>query len=145
MEIKAKIDIEANPQQVWDVLTDFQSYSEWNPFISSAAGKPEVGSRLNLSVCPGDKCFSFKPKITKAEIDLELRWQGHLLVPGLFDGEHYFTIESLQDGRVMLTQGERFKGVLRHIILSMIKSDTVVGFQKMNEALKERVEKAGKH
>jgi hypothetical protein len=28
-----------------------------------------------------------------------LRWLGHLLVPGIFDGEHYFEIEPLGANR----------------------------------------------
>jgi len=38
--------------------------------------------------------MTFRPTILKAEPNRELRWLGHLLVPGLFDGEHIFTIET---------------------------------------------------
>ena len=29
-ELRAEIEIEADPSTVWDVLTDFAAYSEWN-------------------------------------------------------------------------------------------------------------------
>ena len=44
--------------------------------------------------------MTFKPRVLNAEPERELRWLGHLLVPGLFDGEHSFTIEPLQENRV---------------------------------------------
>ena len=30
--------IQAPPQRVWSVLTDFAAYSQWNPFIVSITG-----------------------------------------------------------------------------------------------------------
>jgi len=42
----------------------------------------------------------------------ELRWLGRFLVPGLFDGEHYFIIAACPEGGVRFIQGGRFSGVL---------------------------------
>jgi hypothetical protein len=36
--------------------------------------------------------MTFRPTVLNAETNRELRWLGHLLAPGLFDGEHSFTI-----------------------------------------------------
>ena len=41
-------EIDASPEDVWQVLTDFDAYPEWNPFIRSIQGNPEVGSRLSI-------------------------------------------------------------------------------------------------
>ena len=32
-EIHTEIDISAAAEQVWDVLADFETYAQWNPFI----------------------------------------------------------------------------------------------------------------
>jgi hypothetical protein len=85
-----------NILQVYDALVDFKSYSQWNPFIVSAAGEATVGSRLVIVVePPGGKKMTFKPKVLVAERGKELKWLGRLLMPGLFDGEHSFKLESL--------------------------------------------------
>lgn len=34
------------------MLTDFDAYPEWNPFIRSIQGNPEVGSRLSIRIEP---------------------------------------------------------------------------------------------
>ena len=37
--------------------------------------------------------MKFKPIILEAEANRELRWRGSLPIPGLFTGEHIFTIK----------------------------------------------------
>ncbi len=43
-EIHAELDIEASPERVWEVLTDFASFPEWNPFIRDASGGLKSGA-----------------------------------------------------------------------------------------------------
>lgn len=88
--------------------------------------------------------MSFKPTVINADADREFRWLGHLIMPGLFDGEHYFTIDALNGEKVRFTQGAIFTGVLVPLmgVLGLFKK-TMVGFEEMNSALKERAEKSG--
>ena len=51
-DIRAEIDIEAPPAEVWRHLIDLAAYRDWNPFIPAAAGRPEVGQRLSLRMQP---------------------------------------------------------------------------------------------
>lgn len=44
-QLASTIDIDASPQRVWQVLTDFAAYPDWNPFIVRAEGRPEEGVR----------------------------------------------------------------------------------------------------
>jgi uncharacterized protein YndB with AHSA1/START domain len=37
-EIITEIEIDASPSQVWQVLTDFEKYPTWNPFIKKISG-----------------------------------------------------------------------------------------------------------
>lgn len=91
------------PVQVYDVLVDFESYPEWNPFIISAEGEPVVGATLKIVIQPpGGKQMTFKPKVLAAERGKEFRWLGRVLFPGLFDGEHSFKFEELPGVRVLI-------------------------------------------
>jgi len=62
----------------------------------------------------------------------------HLLVPGIFDGEHYFELTETSAG-VRLAQGELFTGLLVPLLSSML-AGTAKGFAAMNQALKARAE-----
>ncbi len=101
------------PSRVWHLLTDFPSFPQWNPFIRRASGKVREGEQLEVYLQPtGARGMTFRPCVLKAEPDRELRWLGHFLIPGLFDGEHIFTIEPLDAGRVRFVQREIFTGLL---------------------------------
>ena len=51
-QLDSSIDIDARPERVWEVLTDFGAYPEWNPFIVRADGTPAEGSRLTVRMQP---------------------------------------------------------------------------------------------
>lgn len=141
MDLVTHIDIDAPPQRVWKVLTDFDHYHEWNPF-ARIAGRPTENARLHVELTPpGGRTTRFRPTVTRVEKGHELRWLGHLVVPGLFDGEHRFVLDPLDDGeRTTLTHAEEFSGVLAPLVWRLIETGTERGFEEMNAALKRRVE-----
>jgi hypothetical protein len=140
-QLHSEIEIQASPDRVWEILTDFAAYPDWNPFIVQAAGQPAPGRRLQLRMrLPGRRPMIFRPKVLEATPARRLRWLGHLFVPGLFDGEHAFTIDPLGADRVRLTQQEEFRGLLAPLVLAFIAKPTQKGFHQMNHALKTRVE-----
>jgi hypothetical protein len=89
---------------------------------------------------PGGRTTTFRPEVLEADPGRTLRWLGRVLVPGLFDGEHSFTIQPAGPGRVRLTQHEEFRGLLAVPMLALIAKPTLQGFHQMNQALKSRVE-----
>jgi hypothetical protein len=141
-ELQTSVEIDATPERVWAVLTDFDSYPDWNPFIRRARGKAEVGAKLeNRLEPPGGRAMTFKPTVLVAEPARELRWLGRLLLPRLFDGEHIFRLEPLEGGRTRFVQAERFRGVLVPLFGKTLEQ-TRRGFEAMNEALRRRAEAA---
>ena len=139
-ELTTEIVINASAQQVWDVLTDFTAYAEWNPFIVGSAGKAIEGTRLTNQMKQGDKVMTFKPKLLKVEENHHLEWLGRLWMPGRFDGNHIFVIEELGPRQVKLIQQEKFSGILRSVVMKQIAETTRAGFIAMNRALKQRAE-----
>jgi len=140
-ELRTEIEIQASNQRVWQLLTDFASFPQWNPFIRQANGEVKVGAGLVIHLQPsGASGMTFKPIVLKVEPNRELRWLGRLLMPGLFDGEHTFTIETLAANRVRFTQREVFTGLLVPLFARSLDADTRRGFEEMNQALKSRAE-----
>jgi hypothetical protein len=140
-EIHTEIEINAPAEKVWQVLTDFAAYPEWNPFVRLVEGEVRVGARLHIYIQPsGGKGMSFRPTVLVADPNREFRWLGHLWFPGLFDGEHSFVIEPLGEGCVRFVQRERFGGLILPFLSKMLDGDIRRGFEEMNRALKLRAE-----
>ena len=145
-ELYTEIEINAPAERVWQLLTDFADYPQWNPFIREATGEAKVGSRLEVYMLPpgGARGMRFRTMVLKAEPNHELRWLGHLLIPGLFDGEHIFTIEPKGTDRVRFIQREVLTGLLVPLFARWLEVDTRRGFVEMNQALKARAEQTVK-
>ena len=98
-EIRTEIVIKASPAIVWSVLTDFEKYPSWNPFIKWIKGEAIEGSTITARIEPPNASgMTFKPVVLKVNSQKEFRWLGHLFIPGLFDGEHIFELYENSDG-----------------------------------------------
>ena len=110
----------------------------WNP-CARIEGGPRVGERLRVSLGPeAGRSPTFRPRALVAD-GRELRRIGHLLTPGLFDGEHSFVVEFLDEGRSKLTQSETFSGLLVGPVLRFVGEQTESNFRGVNDALESRV------
>ncbi len=142
-ELRSEIDIDAPPEAIWEVLTDFETFPQWNPFIRRVRGNLQSGGRLEVYLHPsGAMGTTFRPTVLAVDPPRELRWLGHIFFPGLFDGEHIFTIEPVAPGRVRFTQREAFRGVLVPLLWPMLGASTLRGFNEMNRELKHRAEES---
>lgn len=141
-EIKTQITIQAAPERIWEVLTQFDKYAGWNPFIKSIQGNAKVGEKIIVRLePPGAKGMTFKPKVLAFETNKEFKWIGHLFFPGLFDGEHRFELIDNGNGTTTFIQAEKFKGILVRMLSKMLDGSTLNGFKAMNEQLKLEAEK----
>ena len=142
-ELNSEIGISASAERVWQLLTDFDRYPQWNPFIRSISGRPEPHSKLKVFIQPsGARGMSFYPTVLRAKPNRELRWLGQLLISGLFDGEHIFIIEPIKESKVRFIQREKFSGLLVPLLWGGLDRDTRRGFNEMNAALKRLAESA---
>jgi hypothetical protein len=139
-EIYSEIEVNASAAIVWDILTNFDDFPNWNPFIKKISGKPKEGSQLEIFLKPPNSSgMTFKPTIIECIPGEKLRWLGKLWIPKLFDGEHSFIIKKLDENRILFIQKESFSGILVPLLSALI-GDTINGFEMMNQALKKKVE-----
>ena len=142
MTLTTAIDIAAPVSRVWDVLTDFPAYTQWNPFITSIVGNASPRLRLRVRIHPpGGRALVFKPVVLRVEPERELAWRGRTIVPGLFDGEHVFLLER-RGAATHFVHQEHFSGMLVPLLRGSLSTATRQGFEAMNAALKARAEHA---
>lgn len=156
-ELHTEITIQAPVERIWSILMDFESYPEWNPFISRITGRAEPGERLEVRLTPPDgMAMSMKPEVVSVEdapfvskasnrpevmeASREFSWLGHLGVNGVFDGRHIFLLFEEAQSTTRFVQREEFSGLLAAPILLLVRKSTLRGFEAMNQALKQRAE-----
>lgn len=134
------VHLPASTALVWEVLMDFESYGQWNPFVVAISGQAKVGQplRVDLQLDAG-KPMRMQPVVVAVEHKRLFEWQGSLGVKGLFDGRHRFALLPHEDGSCILEHSETFSGWLVPLIWPLIARRTKIGFEKMNEALRNRL------
>ena len=137
-EIKTEILIYASPGKIWSILTNFDNYPSWNPFIKSIKGEVKVGNKITARIEPPEASgMTFKPKILTLETNKELSWLGHLLFAGLFDGEHKFELIDNGNGTTTFVQSEKFRGILVPLFKKQLSKITLLShFTSTERALR---------
>ncbi len=141
-EINEKVEVNAPVEKVWATLIDFASYSEWNSQLEYLGGevKPNGQLHLKLSVA-GAEPYEFKPTISHWEENQRFAWLARTGLPRIFDGEHFFELEKIDERSTLVTNREEYRGVLSLLMknLPMMKG-APAGFEKMNRELKNYLE-----
>ena len=102
-EIITEIEINASPSQVWQVLTDFEKYPTWNPFIKKISGVAGRNEKLEVHMPdPRGGTMVFTPTVLVAERDRELRWLGRS-EGDVYNGKHRILIKPIQNNKVHFT------------------------------------------
>jgi len=140
-EVRSEIEIQAPPERVWQILTDFDKWSEWNPSLYRASGTAALGEQVTITFKgPGSKETNLCCTIQTLEKGRKWMWNFHAIAPFLFRGEHSFAIESSDGNRVRFEQREVFKGLLVTFLVN--EAETLRGYKAMDSALKARAEQA---
>lgn len=142
-EINEKIEINAPVEQVWAAIIDFETYSEWNSQLKYLGGEVKPNGQLHLKLsAEGADPYEFKPDISHWEDNKRFAWLARTGLPRVFDGEHFFELQQIDDSTTLVTNREEYRGVMSLIMKNLPMMKTAPeGFQKMNKELKNYVEK----
>jgi hypothetical protein len=139
-EIVSEVEINAPPSRVWEVLTNFEKYPTWNPFIKKISGRAAKDEMLKVYMPdPSGGTMVFTPKVLEAKKGEELKWLGRS-EGDVFNGEHQFLIELIENNKVRFIQSERFTGSMVESLDKWLEIAVRQNFEAMNKALKDRAE-----
>lgn len=137
--IDTQIEIDAEPELIWDALINTKSWGIWNKLIPKVEGNLQTGERIKISVILSDaKPMVFKPRIYEVTTNKKILW-GSSILKILFKGEHAFLLERISDGKTLFRQIESFIGPFV-LFMNSTLIKTQEGHHQMNLALKEYVE-----
>lgn len=139
-EINHDIDINAPASAVWAVITDFDSYSQWNPFVLSAKSSLKPGEPIEMEV----KLLG--PVQRQVEVILEVeegKGFSYCMKPfplGALSSVRSHSIKDLGDGRCHYSSHFELSGWLMPLIRGLMRNPLERGFGGMSKAVKQRAE-----
>jgi hypothetical protein len=144
---EAAVEIDAPPEHVWAVMTEFSRYHEWNPFIVRVdqAGPLALGAEMRLHVrwhdgggaSSGERITELVPPAGDEPGVLAYGFTGALPAMGLVRALRIQRVEPLVAGRTRYFTREEFTGLLiRFLPLAKVQD----GFERHARALKARAE-----
>jgi len=137
--VRTEININADPQTIWKILTDVKKYPDWNPYIYEIKGDIQPGKMVRFRMKGSPKERKFSAKILAFDPGKEWAWGGS--IGFLFKARHYFILESIDKDHTKLIQGETWTGWFGKGFGKTVYKDVCENFPKMNEKLKELSEK----
>lgn len=135
MEYKASSRINASPEKIWSILTDADSYPEWDPNMVRLEGRVAPGEKVTAHTKLSDN--NFPVKVTTFEPGKKMVWSGGMPL-GLFKADRSFILEPDGDSTNFYVQ-EVFGGPLLFLFKGSIP-DLTLSMENFVHGLKQRAE-----
>ena len=143
-KLHAQIEMAVPVKEVWQVLTDFDAYPQWNPvFTALMSSHPQAGKSFKIQIkTPQSQSITTKAVWQAFEPKKSLAWSSVWWHPLIFKAVHRFELEHIDQNRSMLIHTEIFMGLLAKKIYRDTAGDWAQSFLKLNEMLHIRVTNA---
>lgn len=140
--ILTEIQIQAPLLFIWQVLTDFSAYSEWNPFMVDVQATFRVGEEIEFTqTIPEGPSTKIKATFTHIEPETTFRWRYRSRLPFLLAIEQYVTLETTHGTSTRLIHGQTQTGLSVSFLNYLDYFEKPLeGYLAMNQALKFRCE-----
>lgn len=145
LSAERSIEIDASPEDVWEMVTDLERSAEWNDHIvlSSAPAGLIEGKKLRMRTRhPETKHLkaSFRATITTLTPHREFTWEARILARWLLTATDTIRLDPLEGNRTQVTQSMMFEGVLSPGVpfLTSIGNIQEVSNLKLRELVEKR-------
>lgn len=129
-------EIAAPPALVWQALTDFGAYSQWNPFAVEAACDLRPGGAITMRVAlRPPKLMTQKEYVVSVDEGRGFAYSMKPAPAGLLSSIREQGIVDLGDGRSRYTSHFRLDGPLAPVVGALLGADLRRGFTRNVDAL----------
>jgi hypothetical protein len=131
----AEIDVDAPPQVVWEVVTRFENWPNWNPDVKwmSFPGPLAAGTEFRWKAGPG----TIVSTLDRIEPPRYISWRGRTLT---IDAYHEWWLEPRDDGTHVRTE-EAFYGLLARLLRGPLQKTLDKSFEDALQRLKGEAER----
>jgi hypothetical protein len=138
--VEHRIGVQAPAEVVWEVVSDFEGWAQWNPLYRKAEGVMKVGSTLVLEQhLPGQPPTVIQPIVQDWVPYEQLHWRSSRL-GGFVTAIRYLEIESMGPANATFSNGELFMGLLLRFVGRDERRRLKAAFTQMGEAVRDRAE-----
>ncbi len=140
LTIQEQTIVNASSDTVFNVITELETYKEWNPWIVEASGIPDEGQLIEVKVKMGAKIISAQHRILVSKPNIEFRWCDVGWFTRLAYGERARFIKPLANGGVEYRVDLTVTGFLWWFVKLVYGKSMESGLKTETNALKERAE-----
>ncbi|MBB4909558.1 SRPBCC domain-containing protein [Actinophytocola algeriensis] len=137
-----KVEIAAPAAFVWDVLTDFANYPQWNPYTVAVATTLEIGTPIDLTLPNpdgSDGTFVNREWVRVVDPPHHLRYDTADEMPGIFAVRDQWLTE-LGPDRCAYHTTDAISGRYADQVMELTGAWVQAGFDSVADALKARAE-----
>ncbi|MFP8954909.1 SRPBCC family protein [Natrialbaceae archaeon A-arb3/5] len=142
IELSDTIEIDQPAESIWQVITDFNSYDEWNPYLSVQQGTPAEETAIVVDIRPSaGPSRTETGKLTTVVPSEHLQWETVAFYHRLYTSGHAIELEPLDEAKTQVTNRRWLGGVLTYFISTdKIEAD----LSAMNTALANRLDQVNR-
>lgn len=139
--IHTEIIIDAKPEQVWEVLTDTDSYKNWAKFMVNLEGEIIDRAPVSAYFLMNEKRGKIEKMdhIISVRAGTEFSWSDVFML-GMKD-HHRFIVEPTSDGKTRFIQSDLVHGGLAWLLAGSVIKFEAKNYPIFNRSLKAEVEK----
>ena len=140
--IEYQVLIYAPVAHVWQVLTTFDRYGEWNRYAPEARGTLAVGATVEIVAHLGSSRQRVNNRVLEIVPECRLCWVSLNWYQFLVRGTRCRFLEALPDGITLFRESEVMTGPLAPLVVGLLRSQLVAGLQAECESLKAAAERS---
>jgi len=141
-EYTIKVELNASKEKVWNVITDFPSYDQWNTVLVMRNNNDlEIGKKFKVTIIDEKgKHSKFNARTLTQNPYNSFSARQIMLEKWFFSATHHFIIEQKSDSETTFIQTWNFSGILFKLFRKTFFKQ-LNRFNQMNSDLKTYIEK----
>jgi hypothetical protein len=139
--VEHRTGVQAPAEIVWEVISDFTTWKDWNPVHPRMEGEMRIGTNLVVDLVPvADGPVTTLAPVVQDWVPFEqLHWRTSRL-GGFVTAIRYLEIENMGPSNATFSNGELFMGPLVRFVSRDERRRLKAAYTRMGEAVKTRAE-----
>ncbi len=134
-EVEHRLEIDASPATVWQLLADLDNYASWNSYSPNVSGVFAEGEPIVIEARLGDRVQIVQNRIVSIIPEKELCWHSAGWYAPLSNGLRCRWLSELDNGKTLLVHHEVMAGHLAWLTGALFYEKVQNGLRTVNESV----------